>query len=155
MALRKILVILAAITATLITYFQPLATAQARQPTTPEAATKEFYTWFIKRDSEDHGYALMDKDIYRYISKSTVEFLRTEYKQNRFAEKAEYFTKVQDYDRDDWLTHIATHPAIQLDDVMLVPVTFGSTEKKTILAFLRKQNGNWKITKVDDTQDEK
>lgn len=153
--MRKILLILPALVGVFCTFLQSPAIAQAHQATTPEATTRAFYTWFIKRDSENHGYALMDKEVYRYISRPTIELLRAEYKKNRFAEQTEYFTKVQDYDQDDWLAHIATHPAIQLDDVVLVPVTFGSAEKKTILAFLRKENDNWKIIKVDDTQGEK
>ncbi|HEX3638906.1 MAG TPA: DUF3828 domain-containing protein [Paraburkholderia sp.] len=154
--MRKSLVLLIATFAVVLSaFFQPFAIAQVHQATTPEASTKAFYTWFIKRDSENRDYALMDKEVYRYVSKPTVDFLRAEYKHNKFAERAEYFTKVQDYDREDWLAHIAPHPMILLDDVALVPVTFGSTEKKTILAFLRKENGIWKITKVDDTQDDK
>lgn len=136
-------------------FFQPPAFSQTSRPTTPEATTKAFYAWFIEHDAGDHGYPLMDKEIYRYVSKPTVDFLRSEYKQNRFAEKAEYFTRVQDYDQQDWLTHIALHPSIQLDDVRLVPVTLGSTNRKTVIAFLRHDDGNWKIVKVDDTQDEK
>lgn len=153
--MRKTLVLVATLAVILCSFFSPLAIAQVAQATTPEASTKAFYTWFIKRDAENHGYPLMDKEIYRYVSRPTVDFLRTEYKHNKFAERAEYFTRVQDYDQKDWLAHMALHPAIMLDDVALVPVTFGSTEKKTILAFLRKENGVWKITKVDDTEDDK
>lgn len=153
--MRKIQVVVATIAVISGSFFQPLAIAQVQQAATPEASTKAFYTWFIKRESENHGYALMDKEIYRYVSRPTVDFLRIEYKQNKFAERAEYFTRVQDYDQQDWLAHMTLHPAVMLDEVALVPVTFGSTEKKTILAFLRKQNGIWKITKVDDTEDDK
>ncbi|MBB5411895.1 hypothetical protein HDG34_005861 [Paraburkholderia sp. HC6.4b] len=136
-------------------FFQSFAMAQAPDTNTPESSAKAFYTWFIQQDAEDRGYPLMNKDIYRFVSKPTVDFLRTEYKKNKFAERAEYFTRVQDYDQQDWLSHIAVHPAIMLDDVAVVPITFGSVEKKNILAFLRKQNGSWKITKIDDTQDDK
>lgn len=132
--------------------FQPQIMAQG-QDATPENAAKAFYTWFIKRDAEDHGYPLMDKEIYRYVAKGTVDVLRSDYKKNKFAERAEYFTDVQDYDEKDWLGHIAVHPAVLLDDVALVPVTFGSTDKKTVIAFLRKIDGSWKITKVDDVRD--
>jgi hypothetical protein len=44
------------------------------------------------------------------------------------------------------------HPAVILDDVALVPVTSGSTDKKTNVVFLRKQDGTWKIIKVVDTR---
>ena len=94
----------------------------------------------------------MDKDVYRYVSKPTVDFLRSEYRQNKFAEKAEYFTKVQDYDEQDWLAHMVMHPTVLVEDVAIVPVTFGSAEKKTILAFLRNEKGVWRIIKIDDIQ---
>jgi hypothetical protein len=135
--------------------FQSLAMAQTPDMSTPESSAAAFYKWFIHRSSEKHGYALMDKAIYTYVSKPTVDFLRTEYRQNRFAEQAEYFTRVQDYDDADWLAHIAVHPAVLLDGVAVVPVTFGSTEKKTVVAFLRKQGNAWKITKVVDTEDDR
>ena len=132
--------------------FQPPAMAQGQQAT-PESSVKAFYTWFIKQDAQDHGYPLMDKEIFSYVAKDTVTVLRSDYKKNKFAERAEYFTDVQDYDEKDWLDHIAVHPAVMLDDVAVVPVTFGSTDKKTVIAFLRKIDGSWRITKVDDTRD--
>ncbi|RZF24924.1 DUF3828 domain-containing protein [Paraburkholderia sp. UYCP14C] len=135
--------------------FQSLAMAQAPDISTPESSIAVFYKWFLHRSSERHGYALMDKDIYTYVSKPTVDFLRAEYKQNRFAEQAEYFTRVQDYDDQDWVAHTAVHPALLLNGVAVVPLTFGSTEKKTIIAFLRKQGNVWKITKVVDTEDDR
>lgn len=136
-------------------FFQSLALAHAPDLSTPESSVTAFYKWFIQRSSEKHGYALMDDDIYSYVSKPTVDFLRAEYRQNRFAEQAEYFTRVQDYDDQDWLAHIAAHRAVLLDGVAVVPVTFGSTEKNTIVAFLRKQGSVWKITKVVDTKDDR
>jgi hypothetical protein len=123
------------------------------KPGSPEASAKAFYTWFIKRDAEDHGYPLMDKEIYRYVSKATVDLLRSQYKKNALPGDAEYFTNVQDFDEADWEANIAVHPAVMLDDVALVPVTFGSTDKKTVVAFLRKIDGVWKVTKVVDTRD--
>jgi hypothetical protein len=128
-------------------------TAMADQQGTSEATVKAFYTWFIKRDAEDHGYPLMDKEVLRYVSKGTVDRLRAQYKHNDFAEGAEYFTNVQDFDEKDWMANIVVHPAIMLDGVALVPVTFGSVDKKTNIAFLRKLDGVWKITKVVDTRD--
>ncbi len=132
--------------------FQTHAIAQT-QNATPEAVARAFYAWFIGEGAKDHGYPLMDKRIYDYVSKDTVDLLRSDYKKNKFADRAEYFTDVQDFDEKDWLAHIAAHPAITLDDVTIVPVTLGSTQKKTVIVFLRKINGAWKITKVDDTLD--
>lgn len=106
----------------------------AEKPGTPEATAASFYTWFIKLDAEGRGYPVMDKEIYRYVSKPTVDLLRTQYKHNSLPGDAEYFTNVQDFDESDWEAHIAVHPAIMLDGVALVPVTLGSTDKKTNVA---------------------
>lgn len=136
-----------------MTFFQMAAAQSAAQQFTPEATVKAFYGWFIKRDAEDRGYPLMDKEILQYVSEKTVDTLRTQYKHNDLPGDAEYFTNVQDFDETDWIAHTTVHPAIMLDDVALVPVTFGSSEKKTNVVFLRKIEGIWKITKVVDTRD--
>ncbi|CAE6901762.1 hypothetical protein R69608_02968 [Paraburkholderia nemoris] len=75
------------------------------------------------------------------------------YRHNRRPGDSDYFTKVQDYAEQDWSNNIATHQAIMLGDAAVVPVTFGSKDKISVLVFLRKQGDGWKITKVDDTLD--
>lgn len=40
-----------------------------------------------------------------------------------------------------------------LEGVAVVPVTFGSGDTVSVLVFLRKQGGAWKITKIDDAHD--
>ncbi|MCX4165328.1 MULTISPECIES: DUF3828 domain-containing protein [Paraburkholderia] len=120
---------------------------------TPEATARAFYSWYIPRLAKDGNYPLMDKEIYHYVNKGTVDLLRFDYKKNKFADRAEYFTKSQDFDEKDWLANMTLHPAITLDDVVIVPVTFGSKEKNTVVVFLRKIDGVWKITKVDDLVD--
>jgi len=121
--------------------------------TTPETRVKDFYTWFIPHLAADRDYPVMNAEINRYVAKATVDFLRKQYKANKLAEDAEYFTKAQDFDEKDWQAHIAVHPVVMLDNVALVPVTFGSKDKQTNIVFLRQENGTWKITKVVDTLD--
>jgi hypothetical protein len=60
--------------------FNQQAAMAANQAGTPEATAKAFYTWFIPRLAADRGYPLMDKEIYKYVSKPTVDLLRSEYK---------------------------------------------------------------------------
>ncbi|HTH62940.1 MAG TPA: DUF3828 domain-containing protein [Paraburkholderia sp.] len=136
-----------------LAFFQTAAAQSTAQSSTPEATVKAFYEWFIKRDAEDRGYPLMDNEILRYVSRKTVDTLRTQYRHNELPGDAEYFTNVQDFDEADWTAHTAVRPAILLDDVALVPVTLGSADKKTNVVFLRKIDGIWKITKVVDTRD--
>ncbi|MFM0649479.1 DUF3828 domain-containing protein [Paraburkholderia bryophila] len=152
--MRKVLVFLTTAFIFSSGSFLPTAFAEEK-PGSPEASVKAFYAWFIRQDAEDRGYPLMSKEIYRYVSKPTVNLLRTQYKTSSLPGDAEYFTNVQDFDEADWTAHIVPHPAIMLDDVALVPVTFGSTDKKTNVVFLRKVDGAWKITKVVDTRDYK
>ncbi|CAE6843628.1 DUF3828 domain-containing protein [Paraburkholderia domus] len=118
----------------------------------PDASTKAFYAWYIKLESKD-TYPLLDKGIYARVTKVTVDRLRSAYRHNRLPGDSDYFTKVQDYDEHDWSNNIATHQAIMLGDVAVVPVTLGSKDKISVLVFLRKQGDGWKITKVDDTLD--
>ena len=136
-----------------LAFFKLAAAESMTQPSTPEATVKAFYGWFIKRDTENRGYALMDEEILQYVSKKIVDTLRTQYEHNELPGDSEYFTNVQDFDETDWTRHTAVRPAVMLDDVALVPITFGSIEKKTNVVFLRKIDGSWKITKVVDTRD--
>ncbi|WNC90638.1 DUF3828 domain-containing protein [Paraburkholderia sp. FT54] len=133
--------------------FHPLAMAHG-EPATPEASATAFYAWYIKRDSENRGFPLLDKKIYRYVAKPTVDFLRAEYKANKFAGGSDPFTKVQDYDEKDWAAHIEARPALIFGDTAVVPVVLGRDTKatlQTVLVFMRKQpDGQWKVSKVDD-----
>lgn len=151
---KNLTLLLAWVIAAFGVFFQPMAIAQGDQAT-PQSSVKAFYTWYIKREAK--GYPLLDNEIYRYMSKPTVERLRYEYRHNSLPDGHDYFTKVQDYDDKDWAAHIAPHRPIMFDDVALVPVTLGTTKEniKLNLVFLRKQDGIWKITKIDDAQDYK
>lgn len=150
---KYLAVLIAALTMVFGVLFHPLATAQGEQAT-PEASATAFYSWYIKRDSENRGFPLLDKEIYRYVAKPTVDFLRAEYKANKFAGDSDPFTKVQDYDDKDWAAHIDARPALVFGDTAVVPVVLGHDTKatiQTVLAFMQKQHdGQWKVIKVDD-----
>jgi hypothetical protein len=120
--------------------------------TTPDASVTVFYKWFFKNDN-DRTYPLREPAIYDYVAKRTVERLRDDYSRGGPPQGVDYFLKVQDYDPQDWANHIDTHAATLLGDVAVVPVTFGSRNKISVLVFLRKQEGRWKVTKIDDTLD--
>jgi hypothetical protein len=77
----------------------------------------------------------MDNEIFHYVSKKTVDLLRAQYKNNNLPGDAEYFTYVQDFDEADWQAHMFVPPAIMLDGVALMPVTFGSTTKRPTSPF--------------------
>jgi hypothetical protein len=134
--------------------FSLQAKAAQENAITPETSVTAFYTWFFKHDN-DQTYPLRESMIYSYVSKKTVERLNSEYDHGGPPQGVDYFLKVQDYDPRDWAKNISVHSAIFLGDAAVVPVTFGSTNKTSVLVFLRKQEGRWKITKIDDTCDYK
>lgn len=119
---------------------------------TPEARAEAFYTWFIEHDT-DTSYPLRLAGIEKYVMAETVDRLRDDYARAGPPGGVDYFLKVQDYDGHDWLNHIETRSAVMLGDVAVVPVTFGSKEKISVLVFMRRIGGAWKITKIDDTRD--
>ena len=98
-------------------------------PASPEAAVTSFYQWFFKNDN-DNTYPLRQKDIYNYDSAKAVDSVQNE-----------------------WGPQGPAHSAMKLGDVAVVAVTFGAKDQTNVLVFLRKQDGRWKITKVDDTWD--
>ena len=124
------------------------ASAGARMDT-PEATVRAFYTWYIGRQTGT--YQLTDNTIYRYVAKPTVDNLRDDYRHNRLPGDSDYFTKVQDYDENEWLHNMVLHPAIVLGEAAVIPVTFGAKEKTDVIVFVRKEAGRWKIAKVEDT----
>ena len=151
--MRKYLAIFAAIWLLTFDGVSYAGSAARAEQATPETRVREFYEWFIPHLAADRDYPVMGKEIYRHVSKATVDYLQKQYQSNNLSEDAEYFTKVQDFDEKDWITHITVHPVIMLDTVALVPVTFGSKDKQTNIVFLRQENGFWQITKVVDTLD--
>lgn len=118
----------------------------------PQARASAFYAWYIKTGSKP-TFPLLDNGIFEYVAKDTVNRLRNDYRHDRLPGDTDYFLKVQDEDEQDWLSHIATHRVAMPGDVAVVPVTFGSRDQTTVIVFMRKIAGTWKITKVDDTSD--
>jgi len=125
--------------------------AHAREASAPEGVAKAFYAWYIGKDAAG-VYPLLDQGIGDYVAAATVDGLRAAYRRNELPGDADYFLKVQDYDEADWGAHIETHPAVLLGDVALVPVSFGSVQRVSVVVFLRKDGTRWKIVKVDDTR---
>ncbi|HTH60404.1 MAG TPA: DUF3828 domain-containing protein [Paraburkholderia sp.] len=128
------------------------STFAAATADSPEALTTSFYSWFIAHDT-DTSYPLDLPEIEKYVTTKTVSRLRDDYARSGPPGGVDYFLKVQDYDGRDWLAHRETGAAIELGNVAVVPVTFGSTNKTRVLVFLRQIDGAWKITKIDDTDD--
>lgn len=118
----------------------------------PDLMVRDFYTWFIEHDN-DQVYPLNLPDVDRYVLKETVNLLRKDYERSGPPGGVDYFLKVQDYDGKDWLRNMSIQKPVVLGDVSVVPVTFGSAEKTSVMVFVRLMDGEWRITKIDDTRD--
>jgi len=151
--MKKFLLLIGAI----VTFILTLGAmrAQAVEANTPEATVKAFYTWYVKKqDARDaHYFQLTDNAIYNYVSKKTVDTLRDDYRHSRLPGDTDYFTRVQDLDSRVWLRTLTVHPSIMLDGVAVTPVTFGQTsqDRQNLVVFVARENGHWRITKVEDT----
>ncbi|MGF6838175.1 hypothetical protein QF001_002042 [Paraburkholderia youngii] len=128
--------------------FEP-GVATAATPGTPEAAVKAFYSWYLQQRGS--VYQWTDSRIYNYVAKQTADNLRDDYRHKRLPGGADYFTRVQDRDPQIWLKTMTLHPAIALGETAVIPVTFGLEEKQDLVVFVAKENGHWRITKVEDT----
>jgi len=149
--MKKFLLLFVAALALVAGAFLPQS-SMAESSKDAEAAAKSFYVWFFKNEGKS-DYQLNDNEIYKYVAKGTVDRLRKELGAEEAVRDMEYFTKAQDYDETDWAKHIVTARAIMLSGVAVVPVTFGSEQKHSVLVFLRKIDKAWMIVKVVDTLD--
>ncbi|QAU24864.1 DUF3828 domain-containing protein [Dyella sp. M7H15-1] len=127
--------------------------ASSQRISSPEAAVKAFYSWYVGTESKSK-FPLLDDHIYAYVEKKTVDALRRDYEQDNLPGDADYFTKTQDLDEDDWSKHMLIRPPVMLGEVAVIIATFGSgPTKSNVIIFLRKQDNLWKIMKVEDTKD--
>ena len=121
----------------------------ATQP--PEAFVRQFYQWYIKADKADQPVETSD-GIYKFVAKATADRIRADIKRGSLPGDVAYFTKVQDYDPDEWQASTDVHQAVMLTDgVALVPVTFGKQQKVDVVLFLKQQQDHWQIIKAVDT----
>ncbi|WP_154660342.1 hypothetical protein [Acetobacter nitrogenifigens] len=70
------------------------------QVITPAAQADAFYHWYLDQSGRAQP-ALMESKITDYATPNLVKRLRSTYRANGFAEGADYFLKVQDYDETD------------------------------------------------------
>lgn len=123
--------------------------AKAKLPA-PEDFVRDFYVWFINADKPDR-VAEMDNDIYKYVAKPTADRVRADITRGSQPGNVDYFTKVQDYNPDEWKANTTIHHAVPLNNgVTIVPATFGKDEKIDIIVFLKEVQGHWEIIKAED-----
>ncbi|WP_028227569.1 DUF3828 domain-containing protein [Paraburkholderia ferrariae] len=123
--------------------------ANSAPPAEPQTQVQAFYAWYIKLNSRG-DYPLLDKKIYAYVSRATVDHLRAAYVHDSLPGDSDYFLKVQDYDDQDWLSHIVTASPSREGQYVVVPVTFGSTDQVRVRVCVVKEGGAWKVVKVEN-----
>lgn len=74
--------------------------------------------------------------------------MRSDYGNNKL-DDVDYFTKVQDFDPKDWESHTVIARPVITGDVAKSVVTFGSSDKVTVLVSLKREAGTWKIFNVE------
>ena len=118
----------------------------------PGELVKEFYQWYLPYES-DSNTPIRDSVIYKYVSRCTVKRLRIDLERGTLPGGVDYFTKVHDYDVDDWVENITIHENIKMNEYSyVVPVTLGLKNKKDIIVFVSYEDNSLYITKIDDTR---
>lgn len=149
--MKQRFITISAMVVLLATCLGPSAHA-ANAPATAQNRVSAFYAWYIALNAK-LALPLTDQGITRFVARDTVARLRRDYEHDRLPDGVDYFLKVQDSDDADWLAHMDAKSATLLDNVAIVPVSFGSKNKSCVVVFLRKIDGQWMITKVDGTSD--
>ena len=128
----------------------PAKVGHAQGTGTPEQLVHDFYVWYAK-SYETMTVAEMDDEIYNYVYSCTVNKLRIEHKMS--STDSNYFIKGNDH----WpqlFTYISVGKAVKInDDVSIVPLGFGETKSESapcLAVFTQKEDGVWRIIKVED-----
>lgn len=125
--------------------FAPLVHAEVTA--TQQAET--FYHWYIQQAAEMKN-PLGDPNLSKYVESKTYSTLMKAYKADDV--DIDYFTKVQDFDDKDWLSHISAVREIEDPICTNVYMTFGQAAKKHVVGCFVKEKGYWKIRSVTDLQ---
>lgn len=125
--------------------FAPLAHAEVTA--TQQAET--FYHWYIGQAAEMKN-PLADPNLSKYVESKTYSTLMKAYQADDV--DVDYFTKVQDFDDKDWLSHISADREIEDPICTNVYMTFGQTAKKHVVGCFVKEKGRWKIRSVTDLE---
>ncbi|MBO1359023.1 DUF3828 domain-containing protein [Acetobacter sacchari] len=115
----------------------------------PATQASDFYHWYLAQPGAAEP-AFMETKIKEFVTPELVTKLRAIYKANDFAEGADYFLKVQDYDEKYWKKHIDVSTPITSGQQILELVTLGSVGKAALCVHFRKVGTSWKIFGVDE-----
>ena len=117
---------------------------------TPEQLVRDFYAWHFEKIREDKPYE-QKPAIYAYVTKETIEYIDGD----KYS-TTDYFTKIGMYSYAWRNVKVKTGQVIAMsNDMFVVPVTFkikdgNYQEDFFVVAFVKKENGSFYITKVVD-----
>ncbi|MDR2154731.1 MAG: YbjP/YqhG family protein [Burkholderiaceae bacterium] len=129
------------------------------QKSTPESTVKAFYTWYIAYPSSD--WPLDDKKINEYVEPLAATQIRGLYQcgSEDCYYGHDYFTKTQDWDKDDWLKHMTISKPLFSGNKAIVTIQLGSRyalqegARNHLIVILKKVGEKWMITDVAGAND--
>lgn len=117
---------------------------------TAEALVKEFYAWYIAEDAKDEGIPENNDAIYNYVYICTVNKLRMNYKKGIIS--FNYFYQSNDFDSKEDTIYVAPKSIKVSDTISIVPI--GYTKEISMVVFVQHENGQFRIIKVEDFNQE-
>ena len=117
---------------------------------TPEQLVHDFYVWYGK-SYEAMPLPEMNDEIYKYVSVYTVNRCRIDYL--KFCKDSDYFMKGNGIEAEDFVNMIIGKAVPVGDGVMVVPVTLtarGLERLPHFIVFVRKEEGKWRVIKVEN-----
>lgn len=127
-----------------------LAPAMAEEAQTPQQTTQAFYTWYLKRLSDDKVPLADDLPrLQTFAADSLLKSIDQQAKAEGGLEE-DYFIKSQDYD-ESWLTHIQVTETSLKGVVAKENVVLGTTQDnaQVLNVALGKDKTGWRITSVE------
>jgi hypothetical protein len=118
----------------------------------PDATVAGFYGWYLRDLNAGRNPIRDQKTLSVYVSKALIRRIEREMRSPNGLDQ-DYFIKAQDY-MGDWVGHITIGQAMVRADTAQVDVNLGvATEtKKHLQLALVKEDGTWKISRVQATE---
>lgn len=125
----------------------------ANAPNEIRAQAVAFYRWYLDH-ADDRSVPTEQSASKAFLTTSYRKRLDATYRANGFAEDADPFLNVQDYDAANWKAHVvADQPTGLSTDPRLVVHLGTGREAAQVCVHFRRDGGIWKIAQVDQADD--